>query len=351
MESINTTTQPQQQNTSNEHNSGLNSAEIANLWSSYLISSIQSCIIKYLQKTVKDQEILNVLNYAFETAQNNHHRVVKIFQLENYPVPQGFTDDDVDLGSPQLFSDSFILNYIEELAKIRINGYSTALPMTARKDVLEFVNECYVSSAELYNKAVSLMLSRGIYIRPPYIEIPKKIDFVKKLNYLTGFLGDRRPLNAIEISHIFETIKLNTFRKALYIAFSQVAKTKEVREFMLRGKELSGKHIEIFSSIMIKNDLPITMSWDLGVTDSTSPPFSDKLMMQHIRAMNVVATAHYGKAFSAIMRKDLVTNFSHSMLEFSLYMEDGLNILIDNGWMEETPQTLDRDALAKIIKH
>jgi len=334
-----------------DQNTSLNSAEIANIWSSFMISSIQSCIIKYLQKTVEDQETLGILNYALETVQKHHHRAMKFFQDDRHPVPQGFTDNDVNLNAPRLFSDLFILCYIEKLAEIRINGYSTALPMTARKDVLDFFNECLASSAELYNKVTRVMLSKGFFIRSPYIETPGKIDFVKKQNYLAGFFGNRRHLNVIEISHIFNSIKVNTFRKALFIGFSQVADSKKVREYMLRGKEISTKHIKIFGSIMIKNDLPISMSWDLGVTDSTIPPFSDKLMMQHIRAMNVVEMAYYGKAFSSSTRNDLAVNFSRLMLEIGKYAEDSLNILIDNGWLEEIPQIIDRDALAKSIHH
>jgi hypothetical protein len=30
------------------------------------------------------------------------------------------------------------------------------------------------------------------------------------------------------------------------------------------------------------------------------------------------------------------------------YVEDGANILIDHGWMEQPPQAVDREALAKV---
>ena len=53
---------------------------------------------------------------------------------------------------------------------------------------------------ELHNRIVELMLQKGIYSKPPRINTPKQVDFVHDSSYLTGWFGDKRPLNAIEIS-------------------------------------------------------------------------------------------------------------------------------------------------------
>lgn len=56
-----------------------------------------------------------------------------------------------------------------------------------------------MESLQLYDKIVEVMLQKGNLSRPPSINAPEQIDFVKKQNYLKGWFGKQRPLNAVEI--------------------------------------------------------------------------------------------------------------------------------------------------------
>ena len=330
-----------------EQNIRLTSAELANLWAAYMNSSLKKSFMKYFLAKVEDTEIRSVLEYALHVAEKHLHTISEIYKHEKHPIPQGFTDQDVKMDAPRLFSDTFFLSFMEFMAEIRLNGYATALPMAARADIREYFTECLASSAELYNRVSSVMLSKGVYIRAPYIPVPDNVDFVQRQNFLTGFLGDRRPLTSIEISHVFSRIKTNSLRKSLFSSFSQVAESEQVRQYMVRGQEIAKKHIKILSSVLMENDLPTPMAWDSGVMDSTISPFSDKLMIQKIRNYNVVEIGNYGKAVSVSLRHDLTATFARLMTEVGNYSEDGVNILIDNGWLEEPPQAKSRDAQNK----
>ena len=83
----------------------------------------------------------------------------------------------------------------------------------------------------------------------------------------------------IEISNLYANFQRNALGVATLIGFSQVAKSKEVRQFLIRGKEIASKHCEVFGSIMREDDLPVPLLFDTEVTDSTTYTFSDKLMM------------------------------------------------------------------------
>jgi hypothetical protein len=122
--------------------------------------------------------------------------------------------------------------------------------------------EVLASITELHNRAKKVMLSKGIFIRPPYIPTPEKVDVVKKQSFLTGFFGERRPPHVIEISHLYANVQTNSFGKALMTGFGQVAKSQEVKQFMLRSKHIAQKHYEIFSSILSEEDLAAPVSWD-----------------------------------------------------------------------------------------
>ncbi|MCF8568136.1 DUF3231 family protein [Alicyclobacillus tolerans] len=89
------------------------------------------------------------------------------------------------------------------------------------------------------------------------------------------------------------------------------------------------------------------MSHDSHVTDSTEHTFSDKLLMFHIAALNVASIGNYGDALLASPRRDLALTYTRLMGEVELYAEDGANITIDNGSLEQPPMAEDRKQLAK----
>jgi hypothetical protein len=127
-----------------------------------------------------------------------------------------------------------------------------------------------------------------------------------------------------------------------------VAQSQQVREYMVRGKDIASKHIEVFSSLLHEDDLPSPMSWDAEVMNSTVAPFSDKLMMFHIGVLVASGIGHYGAGLSTSSRRDLSAHYTRLSAEIAQYTEDGANIMIDNGWMEQPPQAEDRKELARV---
>lgn len=78
---------------------------------------------------------------------------------------------------------------------------------------------------------------------------------------------------------------------------------------------------------------------------SRGSPFSDKLIMFHFTALNAFGLALYGLALIRSIRSDIFATFTSLMGEIAKYAEDGINIMIDNGWFERIPQAADRKEL------
>ncbi|WP_342453804.1 DUF3231 family protein [Ammoniphilus resinae] len=284
--------------------------------------------------------------YALHLCQKHIQTLTEILNKGNFPIPYDFTQEDVKLDAPRLYSDSFILQYIKNMAILGIAATGVATGLTTRSDVNEFFTECIASATELNNRAKNLLLSQGLYVRPPYIPNPDHVDFVEKQNFLTGFFGDRRPLNAVEITHLFNNTQTNIIGRALLIGFTQVAQSKEVREILMRGVEMAKKHVNIFSSVLIDENIPAAMTWDYGATDTTVPPFSDKLMMFHTTALIAAGIGNYGTAVAASPRRDLGSYYYRLFMEVAQYAEDCANLMIKNGWLEQPPLAPNYKALA-----
>jgi spore coat protein CotF len=287
------------------------------------------------------------LEYALHLAKQHVQSVKEIFNQEKIPIPIGFTDDDVNVNAPRLFSDTFFLIYLQNMSRVGLAAYSLALPGTARPDVRNFYNECINSSTELNNRLTEVMLNKGIYSRPSFITYPEKVDFVNHQGYLASWFGDRRPLNAMEITQIHFCLLTDIFSKLLLTGFAQIGNSKEVRQYMERGKHICSKHIEVFQSVLKEDDLSLPPTWDSELLNTTVSPFSDKLMMFHSRSLIMAGIGNYGTGLSISMRHDLSAHYARLAAELGHFGDDGANIIIKNAWMEQPPSADDRNALAR----
>lgn len=323
----------------------LTSAEMSSLWTQYISDSLGVCVNRYFLEKVEDEEVRPIVEWTLDTAKENISIMQELFQKENFPIPLGFTEQDVNTQAPRIFEDTFFLMYLRHMSVLAMAASSGALGLATRSDVVAFHKRVLEKGVELQDKTRDLMLKQGTYTRPPHISTPDKVDFIERQHFLAGFLGKKRSVTAVEVSHLFLNVQANQVGKALITGFAQTTKNKEVEQYLLRGKRLSQKYIDIFSNLLIKEDLPAPMSWDSAVSDSKTTVFSDKLIMFHITAMVAAGIGNFGMAMAASPRRDIGLKYASLIPELLLYAEDGANLLIKNGWMEEPPQADDRDQL------
>lgn len=217
-----------------QHKIELTSAEVANIWQSYMNDTSAICTISTFLSHVEDTEIRSVLEYAMQLSQAHVQKLQSFFTEEQIPVPQGFSiETDVNKNAPRLYTDDFYLFYIQNVGKIGLEGYAVNLSNSARLDMCEYYTECLSESARLLNKATEIMLSKGSFIRAPLIQKPKMVEFVQKQSYLAGWFGHQRTLNVIEMSNIYFNLIQNQLGRTLLIGFSQVAQSQKVREYFI----------------------------------------------------------------------------------------------------------------------
>ncbi|WP_110114639.1 DUF3231 family protein [Bacillus sp. CGMCC 1.16541] len=326
----------------------LTSAEMTALWSNYINDSLGKCVLTYFLQHVEDEDVKPIIEYALELSNEHLHAITTIFKSENFPLPKGFTDDDINVKAPRLYSDMFYLQYLRGMSTMGLTTYSASLSLMARTDIVSYLNQCVSSSMELMNKTREVLLQKGVYIRPPYMSYPKKVTFVHNKSFYGGLLKSKRTLTGIEITHLFLNAENNALGRALLTGFAQVAKSKRMREYFYRGTDISRKHIDVFSKLLLDSHLPAPMTWDSDVMNSKVAPFSDKLMLFHTTALNAAGTGNYGLATAASPRADIATTYARLQLEIGSYAKDGADMMIEKGWMEAPPQADDRKKIAGV---
>lgn len=333
-------------------NVNLTSAEIASLWTSYMNDSMSKCILTYMLKHIEDKEIKAAVQFALDISEKHLESLHRIFEQEQYAQPQGFTDEDVNLNAPWLFTDVFCLTYVNQMARIGLLAYGGFVSMSIRKDIRILFTEGIEETTDLYNRTTDIGLEKGVIARFPFINVPTESDYVDSKKYYSGLnpLASKRPLNAVEVSHLYMNSMTNTVGVKLCLAFAQTSPVKEVQEFMLRGKEISKKHIEIFTSKLLEDEIETPQLPDMAISESITQTFSDKLLMFHMSLLSASGIGNYATAAAASQRSDLAVDYERLSLEIARYAKSGADIMIKHSWLEEPPGTTDRVKLARTKK-
>lgn len=325
-----------------EHKVLLTSAEIGYLWANYLGDSMSICVLQYFLKKADDAEIKKVIQYALDISKEHVERISNLYVGEELPIPLGFCENDVNPDAPSLWNDVFFLHYVQQMAKGGLVTYATVLPTTVNEEIRLHFSKCLASATNLFNMSSRVLLAKGIQGRPPCIPYPKEITFVKSQSFLSGWLGEQRPLTAIEISNLYYNIQTNNLGNTLIMGFAQVAKNKELKKYFIRGKEISKKHIEVLREFLKASDLPSPTTWDQDTSESMTSPFSDRLMLYHINLVTALGMGNYGLSITQSPRRDIATVYARLIMEIGKFAEDGAEINIENGWMERPPHAIDR---------
>lgn len=323
----------------------LTAAEIAKLWATYMGNSMSRCILRYYQQHVDDEDIKKLLNHALSLTNEFMSSIAGIFKKENFPIPAGFSDEDVNLGAPRLFEDQFYVHYLKYAAKAGLSIYGVAIPLMYREDVKEFFIHCMNSTIELMEHINDLLMKKGFIMKPPAIPIPEKVTFVHH-DFLNGYFGQVRPLHALEITHLYDNIENNVTSKALILGFSQVVKSERVRDLFIKGRDITHNELERYMNKLHEENLPSPSFLDHLVTTSTYSPFSDKLMLYHKVDMFSMKIRAFGNSAAVNGRHDIGFMYTRALMNISLFVEEGAKIMIDNGWMEQPPEAVNRDNLA-----
>lgn len=205
--------------------------DVSNLWTPYLSNTMARCINSYALKTIMDSDIHSIFEKALQLSNHLVQIMTEIFQKEQFPIPHGFTEKDVHLDAPRLFSDEFWLFYLHGMATHGLTAYSLGLTISHRLDVQRFYLEAFKGASEIYGTTVDMLKSKGLLDRVPTISLPEEVEFAKKQSFLAGWFGDHRPLNVIEISSLYFNLQKSTLAKDLILGFSQTAESKEIQSF------------------------------------------------------------------------------------------------------------------------
>ncbi|MCM3567713.1 DUF3231 family protein [Neobacillus mesonae] len=323
----------------------ITSSELGTLWITYQEKTMLLRILEYFIEKADDEKAKEIMTNLYRETDLYIGRITEIFQNEGAVIPAGFTSQDVNKDVPKLYDNGFDIMFIRLIKEISMGLHSLNITMTYREDIVVFFKELTAMTQNYYNLCTQYLLEKGILVRPPYVSMPKTVEFIKDKSYLGGLnpFNEKRALNTVEAAHMHHAIESNFIGMHAISGFAQCADKIEVKKFFHEGAELAKSIIKELSETFLRSDLPSSEPAGGNITRSTVPPFSDKLMMYctSLFCSFSMGGNSLGTAFS--LRNDLPAKMSVFMKDIFEYAHKGAKIMIKNGWMEEPPQMVDKN--------
>ncbi|WP_240339764.1 DUF3231 family protein [Halobacillus ihumii] len=323
----------------------LTSSELGDLWSNYMGDSMYAVIFEHFIEVVEDEEVKELLLFSQGLSKRHITTIAELFVKEEIPVPAGFGSSDLHKGAPQLFDDTFMLFFLQQMAVGGYGQYARALTGSNRQDIINFYRQGIEELNELYERSTHLLSEKGTIIKPPKIPYPKQVEFVENNSFTSYFSSKNRPLASIEIKYANLNLTTNILGKSLMMGFSQVASSKKLRKYFQNGRDLSDKMINQLSNLLANDNIPSPMTMDPHVSDSKIPPFSDKLMLYLGGLANQLGLENIGISMSRTLRHDIHIKYAKFIAEIGVYSNHGQQMMIDRGWFEQPPLATDRNKL------
>jgi spore coat protein CotF len=321
----------------------LTATEVSNLWSSYLKSSMEQRLFEYFFASTEDSAMKQVIEKMLNHAKKSIHELKEIFIKENLTIPNGFTEEDVRIDALKVFSDTFILYFCFDLTHLSMSTYPVAISDCTRNDVRGHFQENIAFSVNIQNEIVDLMVAKGVYLKPPQVEMDSEVEFADTMVYLNGFFGGSRPLNAPEIANLSRIVHRAQFSKMIFVTFSKLAKTKALKQHFSKGRDGIEKVLDSLQEVLEKENIPISASGDYKFSEVEMSPFSDKLMLFFVNTcLGIFCFAMISQSLTSSLRTDIVSKLGKISDDMKKYYGLGLLLAIKEKWFEQPPQAVDR---------
>ncbi|WP_369404852.1 DUF3231 family protein [Piscibacillus salipiscarius] len=165
----------------------LSSSEIGVLWMTFQQKTMILRMLEYFIEHADDEQSKKIMVDCYEQVSPYEQKIKDLFTQEGAAVPVGFTEDDVHPGAPKLYDNGFDIMFLRLIKEISMGMHTLNLNMTYRQDVMQMYKELTAITQVTYEKCTTYLIQKGLLTRSPYTQIPKSVEFVQDVSYLSGF--------------------------------------------------------------------------------------------------------------------------------------------------------------------
>lgn len=327
---------------------GLTSSELGTLWLTYQQKTMILRMLEYFIEKADDDKAKNMMVDLYDEIDPYVEKIMMTFQNEGAVIPIGFTSEDVNKGVPKLYDNGFDIMFVRLMKEISMAMHTLNITMATREDIIMIYKDLTAITQKYYNACTQYLLEKGMHARPPYVSMPKKVDFVSDPSYLRGGLNPltrKRTMNTVEVANIFHSIETNSTGLKMITGFAQCANSPDAKKYFTKGGEIAKSIIKELNEVFLEDGIQTPAPSGGNPTRSPVAPFSDKLMMYCVNLFCSFAIGGNSIGTSFSLRNDLSAKAGVFIKDIFEYAHEGAKLMIKNGWLEEQPPMEEREKL------
>ncbi|WP_232230195.1 DUF3231 family protein [Bacillus sp. J37] len=279
----------------------MNVNELGFLWYLKSSSNMMKFLLKYLCDTAEDTNLRNILNEVYEISTYQEHEATQLLSEEGYKDTPFFKDDDLYNSTAKLFSDQLIIEILKHITSNGMQALAAQYVELTDYKVKNFYKKLLDDVIQLDFSLLKLLNDKNL-LQDNSFSYKKADDRDGKLFKVAA--TQQRPLNAVELATMFGSLQCNNVGVALCIGFSEVAKDKDTKNFILEGSKLAFYQSAFLTDIYRENGIPTTTGLEAHVNKVKESPFSDKLMANLIMFLNPVSIRNLQNAVVSSYKND-----------------------------------------------
>src|SRR5690625_8047124 len=122
-------------------------------------------------QNVQDEEINTLMKDTLEEKVKRNENVKEILTKEVHSIPEGFTEGDVNLKAPRLFSDELYLDYILHTFQMEFYNYNWSMVTAVKLSIQQFYQEVMQDTMQLEMEAKELSKHKGLFIKQLKVQL------------------------------------------------------------------------------------------------------------------------------------------------------------------------------------
>ena len=170
---------------STEANIQLSSSEVGTIWMAYQSTTANLMIFNIFKDKSIDKEAQNILSEYITEISNVKSDIVNIFDKANAVISMGFDERDILREDPPLFDDIFNIMFLRQMMKLKLGHSSVFTAISLMKEVHDLFKLEYDIADKYFVLTTNYLLGKGVLAQPPSVTMPKHIEFIGNINYMS----------------------------------------------------------------------------------------------------------------------------------------------------------------------
>ncbi|WP_026575673.1 DUF3231 family protein [Bacillus sp. UNC438CL73TsuS30] len=314
----------------------MNVNEFGFLWYLQSSSNMVNIFLKNLIDTAEDKDLRGVLDEINSLSTFQEKEATKLLNDSGYNETPFFSEVDLYNSSVKLFTDQLIIEILKHITGNGMRILASQYAELGDMNVKKFFSELLTKMIQIDESLLGLLKEKNLLQNSPFLYTKAHERESKLFKVISTQL---RPLNAVELGHMYSALQCNNVGVALCAAFADLVKDEESKQLINDGKKLAFHQAAALSDILRENGVSTTTGLESFVHSVDESPFSDKLMTNLLMFLNPIGIITLQNAAVSSYKKNHVKILHELIEQVQSFSEKGFKLLVNKGWFIEPPVT------------